>query len=266
MYVSTSYLDQQPSTPPKRSKWKAVVLVMLFFLIVLTVLFIQSPFSKVRSIEVVGTDDLKPERILADSGLSKGMSIWKIRPSAVSESILEKNPIVNKADISLNIWSGKVIIALSEKKVVGLFLYKGKFYRLLSDGIVFDESATDFPDIPILTTSKNLVITPGQKIGSPEFLMIADQLAKVDDTILKQISEVHQTNGDFWYSWVIYTKDKYEIRLDGKNLQGALETYVKFRQQLNESGKPPGIINFWGDKSWYDPYSGDSSDNSNNHQ
>jgi cell division protein FtsQ len=255
MYVSTAYLDQQPSPPAKRGKWKAVILVVVFFLILLIILFIQSPFSKVRAIEIVGSSDLKPERILADSGLSKGMSVWKVRPSVVSAAILEKNPIVNKVDVSLNLWSGKVVIALSEKKVVGLFLNKGKFYRLLSDGTVYDESATDIPDIPILTTEKGLTITPGQKIGSPDFLMIANQLANADDTILKQISEVHQTNGQSWYSWVIYTKDKYEIRSDGKNLQSVLENYVKFRQQLNESGKPPGIINFWEGKAWYDAYS-----------
>lgn len=254
MYVSMPYTQKQQPAPPKHRKSKTIILVLLFFSALLVFLYIQSPLSKIRSFEVAGANSLKPEQIIADSGLSIGMSLWKVRAGQVEQAIQGKNPLVGKVDLYVNYWSGKVTIALTEKKAVGLFLAQGKFYRLFADGTVLQDTPANFPDVPVLSSAKGVSLGNGQKIQSAAFLQVANQLAAVNDNLLKQVSEIREADGRSWYKWIIYMKNKDEIHTDEVNIEQVLQNYTQFREQLNGGGKPPGVINFYQGKGWYDAY------------
>jgi cell division protein FtsQ len=236
----------------RKRKWKATLLAVIFFVVVATGLFLQSPLSKIRAIQVRGAASLDPPGLIRASGLAPGLSLFKIRPADVERRLESAYPLVASAGVQLS-WNGTVTLVVKEKKTAGVLLENGMFYRLLEDGTVLDRlTPRDAAVMPIITDASPVRVELGKKIHDSDVLRLCAELVTVDPKELAGISEIHiGGNG----KWIAYTRDHFELRLPDSGLAGKLHLYEAFRHNPETRNLKPGVVYLYeNDTTWYDPY------------
>lgn len=242
-----------PERKQKR-RWKALLLLLIFFAGIAVAVFLTSPLSKVRSVEVVGNSQVPAGEIRGQSGVQAGMNFWEVKPSEVEEKLKNHFPLIAKADVEL-IFPGQVVIAVAEKPVAAILVHnEGTYYRLLSDATVFD--AVKNPGetgLPLLVTERTFSVETGKRIPDPDIQSFCEQLVKADRSLLDHVYQFEIKKGNLWSA---QTKERHEIRFPAKEIDvtTVLTIYNKFwKNQLEKDNKPPGIIHIYGpDEAWYD--------------
>ncbi|TDL35120.1 FtsQ-type POTRA domain-containing protein [Jeotgalibacillus sp. S-D1] len=74
----------------KKANRRLLAVVLLFIGVILVVLYLQSPFSKIQTISVSGSQWLSEEEIIAASGVKTGDSYWSTNNKSVEENISDK--------------------------------------------------------------------------------------------------------------------------------------------------------------------------------
>lgn len=247
---------QQPVQAKRKPNRKAIFLLVLFFIIVLAALFLVSPLSKVHSIEVAGNNQIAADDLRNASGLSIGMNFWDVNEANVDQRLRDQFLLIAKADVEVR-FPGKVVIAVAEKPVAAILIQKGgTYYRLLSDGTVFDQvkslTGTSLP--LLLSNEKNLQVEIGKRIPDSDVQKFCQQIVQVDRSLLEQISDFNILKGEVWSAHTM--ENNLEIRFPPGTIHTALNVYEKFwKQQL--ASKRSGIIYIYGpDEAWYTPVPG----------
>lgn len=246
---------RKPAESKRKPNRKALFLLVLFFLIVMAALFLTSPLSKIRSIEVVGNNQVAKEDILKSSGISIGMNFWQVKPKETDLKIREQVMLVSKADVAVH-FPGKVVIAVAEKPVAAILILKGgTFYCLLSDGTVFDKiQNNNGTSLPLLISERGFQVEIGKRIADSDVQKFCEQIVKVDRSVLDHISDFQILKGDLWSARSI-EPEGFELRFPPGDINMTLNVFVKFwKERL--TGKHSGIIYIYGpDEAWYQPFS-----------
>jgi cell division protein FtsQ len=241
--------QQQKPEIKRRPNWKALLFVLIFFGGVLLAVFLQSPLSAIRYIEVKGNHQVRYDELLRTAGLAKGMSFWKVDAQEAEERILKAFPIVESVDVQVS-WTGEVVIAVAEKTIAGLVLTDKGFHRLLQDGTVLDRSEQAKADqVPIITMDHPPTLTPGQKVSSADLSELLKQIPEVKREVLDQISEIHMTADG---PWRLFMRDRFEVRIPPRQFADKMRDYDKFRSALGKD-KAPGVINLL-ESNYYEPF------------
>jgi len=249
--IAETYTAKPPEDRKRRPNWKALLFIVIFFLLVLVAGFLQSPLSAVSRIDVTGNNLVRYEAILTTSGVEKGMSFWKIDTDRAEEAILTAFPLVESVNIQVT-WTGEVTIALAEKVLAGTLVNGTSFCTVLSDGTVLACGAKPENDtVPLISMDNLPAIEPGRKAPSPDLLELVKQVPEVERTVLDTISEIRVTAEG---PWRIFMRDKFEARIPPRLFADKMKGYLKFRNALDAS-KPPGIINLL-ESNYYEAYKG----------
>ncbi|MGC5325617.1 cell division protein FtsQ/DivIB [Brevibacillus sp. SYSU BS000544] len=236
-------VKQIPPQPKKKGSRKLLFLLVFFFLTILTVLFIRSPYSKVSEIRVTGNSIYNPDEIIAASGVTKGMQFF-----AVFEGVVQKNASVLKGINEITItreFPGIIQLHIKEYRRIALvFDASGKRYPLLENGMQLLEKnyQNNVVDRPII-----------RNWGTKELLEpLGKQLAQLPTALLTEISDISLTPTQY---------DKSRITLfmkDGNQVQSVIHLLAKkivwYPAVVKEIPKGEKGTIYMLESTWYSKY------------
>ena len=205
--------------------------IAFFFILILCVLYLQSPLSNVRHIEVRGNEHITDGEIVRLSGLSSKTSFWKVKSDAIIEKI-SSHPEIKTVKVQRQ-FPNRVIFTVEERKRVAYIYNNQKFLPLLENGRILKEMEQDIvpSDAPILVNWKR-----GEEIQE-----MAAQLVELTPEVANAISEIHHTpNSNNRYHITVFMNDGFEVSATVHNFAEKMALYPSIVSQLGSDVK--GII------------------------
>ena len=214
----------------KKANRRLIGLLAIFFLLIFSIIYLQSPLSRIQSIQVEGNKYLADNEIVKQSGLEINDNIWEIRINRI-ETMIKKHPEIK--DVSLRRkFPNHIKIEVDEYQYTA-YVQKGKeYYPVLSNGKILDKKLSHIPDSgPLLVSFKE---------GKPLEVIIG-QLEEMSEEVMNSISEIHHNPSKTDKTKVtLYMNDGYEVTASGETLADKLVHYAAIVSQLEEGSK--GII------------------------
>lgn len=220
---------QVPKINIKFSIYIVIVLVALYYI------FLSGKFA-VRDVIVEGNKLVSSEKILPYA--HKGSNILFINSSNLRKQILNENPEIRDVQIIRGIPDAvKIVVLEHENKIIWqtggvkyLISTQGEVTKKVEDGETFT--------YPIVNDSKNIPVSPGQSIISPNFIAF---IININDkffeaTNIKQTYfEVPQTTFDVY----LYTEAGFYVKFNSmrssaKQLENLKKVLVEKRGDVHE--------------------------------
>ncbi|BBN98576.1 cell division protein FtsQ/DivIB [Sporolactobacillus terrae] len=204
-------LPQLKKERKQKANRRFALYATVFFLLVLIVVYIQSPLSRVQSITVQGEQITSSARVIKASGISNKTHIWDIGEKAVTRKI-KKLPAVRSVTIKKK-FPNHVTLSIREYTRKAYLQKNDGYYPILQNGAMLNKlSKGTFPfDAPVL-------------IGFSEqdaIKKVAEGLSGISKQMAHNISDIHyikasENNEDL----VLYMND-------GNQVVASTRTFVK---------------------------------------
>ncbi|AXH98624.1 cell division protein DivIB [Sporosarcina sp. PTS2304] len=221
--------DRIPSLRKKRKRKankKFLLLVAIFLLVLLALLYFQSPLSDVHKISVNDTTLNDREVYVERSGLYVGQSFWGFRTKDIEENILSITG-VKEVSVRRDNWND-VSITVTEWQPVAYIENKVQYDLLLENG---DRMETDDPEAllhaPILSGFSDPAIIE----------RMIEQLQELDATVFTLISELHYKGQN---KIEAFMNDGYEVHATIHGFADKMSYYPDIIAQLPKEEK--GIL------------------------
>ncbi|WP_026961668.1 cell division protein FtsQ/DivIB [Alicyclobacillus herbarius] len=240
-----SRLSERPQADLRqRRRVRNRILIACFFAFVGVVVFLESPLTRVRYVEIEGNTDVPANRVKSEASVQPGMSLWQVNPSAVAESLKRQEPTIESVQVKTDYTHGTVTLTLRQKHIVAIFQSAHQFYTLLADGTVFKRvSASDGFPHPILSTTKHTQVNLGQRIGNSFVVQACQQIAKLSD---RQVASVSQIQIDAYGTASVFLNDGFEADVPTSELAQRMPDVVTAAAYFRKRGYPPGVIDMAG--------------------
>lgn len=229
--------------PKRRSNRKLLFLLVLFFLSVLIVIFIRSPYSKVREVQVYGNDIYTKEQIAKSSGIVPGMQFLNVWEKHVGQNL---KPMEGISDVTVTrVFPGVIELHVSEYKRVAFWTSPdGNRYPLLENGTVLKQ--IDFSDRVV---DRPLI----RSWASPELLpQLGKALETLSSAVLSEISDISLTPTAYDKQRVtLYMRDGNEVHSVIYQLAKKLVWYPSIVKELPHGDK--GIL-YLLESTWFSKY------------
>jgi cell division protein FtsQ len=225
-----------------------------FFAAIGLVVVLESPLMRVRRIVVDGNTSIPAQRLVSDSGLVPGISLWQVNRPAVAAAVTSKEPFVDTVFVQVDWWTRTVTLHVREKQVAAVYAADGAFYRLLADGTVYDRlKAPGGLNAPVITSDPAVHPTIGKVIANPYVPVVCKQLAGADPSALVGVSEIHV---DDLGIATLFLDNRYEARARANQLTAVLPKLNDAVAYFVGKGYPPGLIDMTGNPPYqYTPFS-----------
>ncbi|WJQ79646.1 cell division protein FtsQ/DivIB [Brevibacillus brevis] len=229
--------------PRRRGNRKLVFLLVLFFLTILIIVFIRSPYSKVQEIRVTGNDIYTAEQVIAESGLMKDMQFLNVWENSVRNNL---KPLEAIKDVTVSrSFPGLITLHITEQKRVAFWSGQdGSRYALLDNGYVLKQVnfAKRVVDRPLISSW-----------ASPELLpYLAKSLSKLSPNVLAEISDITLTPTVYDKQRItLYMRDGNEVRSVIYKLDKMMNWYPAIMKQLPPDTK--GVLSLF-EQPWFIPY------------
>ncbi|MFC4320270.1 cell division protein FtsQ/DivIB [Litchfieldia salsa] len=225
--------DRIPKLKQKR-KQKAnrriTITIICFFFMVITVVYLQSPLSKVSSITINGNQHVSDENLIKLSGLSDRTSFWKINKNDVVANLVQHEEI--RSAVAKRKLPNHVVIEVEELRRVAYVSDEGQVYPVLENG----------------KTLKALDDT-GQAVDAPflvnwndgDIVELATELKKLPLGIANSISEIHHTPDDSDRLHItLFMNNGYEVSVTLRGFAEKMLAYPTVIRELDPTLK--GVI------------------------
>lgn len=215
----------------QKANRRLIFYVSIFFLLIIGILYLQSPLSHVKNIEVVGNVHVSSEDIVSLSEITNKTSFWNLNVDSITKKI-NKNEQIKDAKIVRKL-PNSIIITVTEMNRVAYAINEGKFYPILEDGNILKSiESTSFPsDAPILMNWKQ----------GEELQEMAAELAKLSPAIVNSISEIHHTPEESDSLHItLYMNDGHEVSATITDFAKKMSAYPAIVSQLDPELK--GVI------------------------
>jgi len=205
--------------------------VFTFFLLILVIIYLQTPLSKVSNVEVEGAVNVGETTIIELSGITNETSFWKINEDEVIKSI-KSNKQVNDVVIKKK-FPSTVILSITENERVAYVFKDSMFYPILENGDLLEkQEQLKVPDAPIL-------IDWDEKADLIQAMSL--QLKELPESVSNAISEIHHTPNDTDSERItIYMSDGYQVLATIRTFADKMKSYPQIVSQLDPNMK--GII------------------------
>ncbi|WP_082234257.1 cell division protein FtsQ/DivIB [Halobacillus massiliensis] len=214
----------------KKANRRLVQYLSILFVLIAIVVYLQSPLSHVKNVEVTGNRFVDENEIKEMAEIGSKSNIWQLDPEAISNRV-SKHEQVLSADVSRNLPS-TIVIKIDEAERIGYRQTEGQFQPILENGAYLD-TTSEFPggDAPILKDfSKETYLEE-----------MAQALKKVPGSITALISEIHYApTEDNPYLIKLYMNDGYEVQASIRTFSEKILAYPSIASQIEEGQK--GII------------------------
>lgn len=215
----------------RKANRRLIFLISLFFLLIVCVIYFQSPLSHIKRIEVHGNHSVPEATIIDRSGLKEGLNIWKIDRKEVVKR-LENHQEVKHAKVNWG-FPNTIHLNIEEYDTIAYVSTGTEFHAILENGlIVTDKLKGEVPvSAPILSNFKEDEVLED----------MAKALKELPPEIVNVISEVQYTpKKTDKYHINMYMNDGFEVSATILTLPEKIIHYPSYVSQLNPKVK--GVI------------------------
>ncbi|WP_335870524.1 cell division protein FtsQ/DivIB [Bacillus sp. 2205SS5-2] len=213
----------------KKTSRRLTFLLTLFFLLIASVVYIQSPWSQVTDISVEGNKMVDAAFIRDESSIEIGSSVWKVNKKEVAKEI-ESLSEVKTAYVEFNLPNSFTIV-VEEYKQEAVLLKDNVFKPVLESGQVLDVEYEMTVPMPVLRQfDKKEIIND-----------IVRQLQQIPQDIKYRISEIiYSPKETDTYHITLYMNDGYEVSATIRTLAEKLVHYPSIVNQIDAGAQ--GVI------------------------
>lgn len=215
----------------KKANRRLVFYLSIFFFLISIIVYLQSPLSHIKTIEVSGNAFLTDEEVIGISGMQTNTNIWTINKEEIAAEMIE-HPVVESAEVQRSL-PRTVEINLKEFEHVGYAEEGNSYFPVLGDGTILESMSQSDPsgDAPMLIG-----------FSDEEYLhRMANELEKLPDHISNLISEIHWAPVEDNESKILlYMNDGFLVDGAIRNFAERMEAYPSIAGQLDEEAQ--GII------------------------
>ncbi|MGY4689736.1 cell division protein FtsQ/DivIB [Salibacterium sp. K-3] len=208
----------------KRTNRRLVMYLSVFFLLILLVVYFQSPLSHIRSIQVEGSVHVPEEAITEQSGLHTGEGMWSADLSEAQKAVQDHQEI---EDVSIvRSFPSSVTIRVQEYRRMAYVENSGSFVPVLNNGEILSEKTyEDLPsDAPILRNFES----------RDKLEAFSAELSSLGEGVMNRISEViydpveHDEN-----QLTLYMNDGIEVVSTINNFASNMAAYPSVAGEVN---------------------------------
>ncbi|WP_337018672.1 cell division protein FtsQ/DivIB [Oceanobacillus massiliensis] len=214
----------------KKANRRLIFYLSIFFFLIAIIVYLQSPLSHIKTINVEGNGFIANEKIIEYSNLTTNTNIWTIDQHEIEKAI-RKDPIVESVSVERSLpWT--VNIDVKEQRVIGYISKDMMYYPILGNGEILKEAGESFRgDAPLFFDFEE-----------EEYLQrMAAELEALPQDILDVISEVHWDPAeDNKNNILLYMNDGYTVKGTIRNFADRMEVYPSIVSQLDPEDR--GII------------------------
>lgn len=220
-------LQQQRKQKTNR---RLISFLSVFFLLILLVIYFQSPLSKVGSISVKGNETVDSNKIIEMSGITTLSGFWNISTEDVKTAV-ESHLQIKQVTVEKYL-PNHIVLMIEEHESIAYLESDGAFLPILENGQVLkDRKETTPADAPVLIGWKR----------EEDINEMISELKQLPPGIFNSISEIHHTpdNTDHWLVR-LYMNDGYEVIASVRTFSKKMGSYQAIVSQLDENSK--GVI------------------------
>lgn len=217
-------------TRRKKANRRLILYLTILFLLIATVVYLQSPLSNVRNVIVEGHQHVSEEEIKDLAGVTTDTNYWKVDPKEMKKQI-ESHTEISYAKVTRN-FPSTVEIEVTESERIGYVKENGEFRAILEDGTELD-STSKLPggDAPILAGFDKATYLKE----------MSKELKELPASVSSLISEIHwEPKEDNPYQIRLFMNDGYQVQASIRNFSSKMPAYPSIVSQLDENAQ--GII------------------------
>lgn len=255
----SDYLKEKRAKRRKRQKQiQYSIFGVLLFIIILILIYMFTPLSKVNSVKIAGNDNVSKSTI--DKAINvKSSSRMYTYSTTKAKNNLEDNELIKSAEVK-KVFPNKLSVKVTEKQIVAMVQKKDNYVPILEDGSElknYDGNATD--DGPILE---------GFEKDKKEKIIY--ELSSMPANVRSMIAEIKYDPQENAQSQIkLFTTDEIQIVGNLNTITNKMKYYPQMSQSLerDESGnlKKSGYIDLSVGASFI-PYSDGGSTKSTSEQ
>lgn len=214
----------------KKANRQLIFYLSIFFLLISFIVYLQSPYSKVKEIKVAGNDILNDEEVIEWSSVTTDTNIWTLEYRSMKNEIAN-HPLIQSVEMKRKL-PQTIHITVKEHDIVGYVQENNKFYPVLKDGTVkLNYEMNRRGDQPHLINFKE-----------EEYLeKIATELSEIPDHIVELISEVvWEPTKKNKNNITLYMNDGFIVHATLRDFSNKMKNYPSIIAQLDPKEK--GIV------------------------
>lgn len=242
-------LPQLKRERKQRANRRFVFYAIIFFILILAIVYFQSPLSKVNRIIVKGPQIVSRQNVIQASGITRQTHIWDIRPARTVDKI-KKLPTVKNATLHI-LFPNTVTIRVQEYQRKAYLLKGGKYYPILQNGAELKAiSGSVLPtDAPILIGFTSLKALSA----------VGEGLTGLPADLLHNISDIHYIAGQAGSDdLLLYMNDENQVVASTKTFSKNIRLYPEIAANLPNGKKGTVHLSV---ASYFVPYNNASSNN-----
>lgn len=214
----------------KKANRRLAFLLTLFALLIGSIVYVQSPLSRVSEIQISGSTVYSDEKIKKLSGITSKTHIWKVEKDKI-EKELKKLPEIKEADVKIKL-PATVSIQISEWKSIGIVRNDNGLFPVLENGDILEKREEAF--------SHHAPLLVGFSEGEILDEMIAE-LMELPEEVHNSISEIHYApKKTDQYHIFLYMNDGFQVSASIRSFNEKMVHYPAIVSQLDPNVK--GII------------------------
>lgn len=214
----------------KKANRRLIFYLSIFFFLISIIVYLQSPLSHIKTIDVNGNTYVSDEEIIESSNLTTDTNIWTINRSEIVQ-LINKNPILESVTVSRKLpWT--IEIQVTEQQIIGYIRNETAYNPVLGNGEILNvTNDTLNGDAPLI-----------YGFDDDAYLhRMAEELKELPSSIMKIISEVHWVPSEENKNNVLlYMNDGYIVKGTIRDFAEKMEVYPSIVAQLDPEEK--GII------------------------
>lgn len=225
----------------QRANRRLITYISFFFLLIIGIVYFQSPLNEIDDVKVSGNFYLAETQIMDKLGLKKDAKFWTTDLDDLQAKLRTLKEI-DTAEIK-RVFPNDLTVKISEHDQIGYVEKNGTYYPILDNGAILDSenNKTNVVNAPILvnwTDKKSLK-------------MMAKELKALPGSIQNRISEIiYQPTASEPFGLTLYMNDGNEVRATIINFANRMEVYPSIVEKLASDG--PSIIHMtvtpWAEK------------------
>lgn len=217
-------------TRKKKANRRLLFYLSVFFVLISIIVYLQSPLSHIKQIEVNENYVLSDEDVIKMSGVSLQTNIWMLNKHSTKKKI-ENHPVVESVKVKRKL-PFTVEIDVTEHHIVGFLKEESVYHPVLENGMIITKSNIPYRgNNPLLTNFEH----------DDYLTRMAVELNELPEDIFNLISEITwEPTKKNKHKIVLYMNDGFVVHSTMRDFANKMKTYPSIVSQLDEGEK--GII------------------------
>lgn len=234
-------LPYRPARPRMTSNRAMILFIILFFILLLCILYLQSPIARIQAVEVAGNQLLKAEEVIEASGLYQSSTLTLLHKRQIEKRI-KSLPEVAQVELIYQ-FPNTVWIHIKEWQRIGNWETPEGPLVILENGAVLQHRTwqENFKDKPFIRHWKDARLLP----------KLITELKKLPPSILTQIQSIqpHPKKRET-EQIILYMKDGFEVHTTVSELGKQLPLYPQIARYLRQQQLKDGVLHL-DEAAWY---------------